>query len=107
MYIVTDSTQIHTVLGLNDLILISSLVPGSIYSAKVYPHSFFGKVGEMRWVNETLYTQNVTYSETLVNTTYIELDLTIPSGTGSWVNITVHSDQFNVPDKTRSQDLAT
>ena len=106
LHIKTDTTQIHTVVDTNDLITVPSRVPGSIFSGQVYPHSFFGKVGEMRWVNVSIYTQNVTYSEKLVNTTSIELDLVIPSGTGSWVNITVHSEQFDVPDKTRSQDLS-
>ena len=100
----TDTTQVHTVVGTNDLITVPPQVPGSIFSARVYPHSFFGKVGEMRWVNVSIYTQNVSITENTGNATRIWLDLELV-GTGQKVDIAIHSDQFEVPEEQRQKSF--
>ena len=92
-------------MGQNEMITIPALETGTVFSGKVYPHNFYGKVGQMVWVNVSIYTDNVTYTETLVNTTAIYLDLNVATGTGAWVNLTMRSDQFEATSPERYHEL--
>ncbi len=67
---------------------VPGLTPGQIVSMRIYPWSPYGVEGPFTWLNESMFTDNITTDSTPAETS-IDLRVVVPSGTGEWLNVTI------------------